>query len=240
MRRRWRSGLCSKARPGASGMILDLFTAYGWLLGEAVTRTLAITLLSFGLGFVVSSLITLARFFSPRLLQPIVQAYIDFFRGTPLLVQILIVYFGLPSLGLRLDAFTAAVVAIGLNSGAYQAEIVRTALKGIPEEQILVAKSLGFTGFQVFRYIVFPQAVRNALPGLTNEVVMLLKESSLASVIGVMELTRVGEYMAAATFRALEAYTIVALVYLALSYVFFQALRRGEKRLAIPGFERWV
>ncbi len=141
---------------------------------------------------------------------------------------------------MKLDAFTAAVVAIGLNSGAYQAEILRTAIKGIPEEQVLVARSLGLSEAQVFRYVVFPQAVRNALPGLSNEVVTLLKESALASVIGVMELTRVGEYMTAATFRALEAFTLVALIYLAISYAFFRALRAGERRLAIPGFERWV
>jgi polar amino acid transport system permease protein len=220
--------------------MIDLAITYAGLLGEAVVRTIAIAVLSFGLGFAISSLLTLARFFAPAPLRLLVQAYVDFFRGTPLLVQILLLYFGLPSIGVKLDAFTAAVVAIGLNSGAYQAEILRTAIKGIPEEQVLVARSLGFSEAQVFRYIVFPQAVRNALPGLSNEVVTLLKESALASVIGVMELTRVGEYMTAATFRALEAYTLVALIYLAISYAFFRTLRASERRLAIPGFERWV
>ncbi len=221
-------------------MMLDLIAGYAGLLGVAVYRTVAITLLSFSLGFAISTLLTLARFFGPLPVSKAVQAYVDFFRGTPLLVQILLIYFGLPSIGIRLDAFTSAVLAIGLNSGAYQAEIVRTALKGIPEEQVLVARSLGLSDAQVFRYILFPQAVRNALPGLGNELVTLLKESALASVIGVMELTRLGEYMTAATFRALEAYLLVAFIYLALSYTLLALLRKGERRFAIPGYERWV
>ena len=219
--------------------MLDLVTSYAHLMARAAAATVAITGLSFILGFAISSVLTLVRFFGPPLAPALVKAYVDFFRGTPLLVQILLVYFGLPSLGVRLDAFTAAVLAIGFNSGAYQAEIMRTAVKGIPEEQVLVARSLGMSDAQVFRYVVYPQALRNALPALANEAVTLLKESALASVIGVMELTRLGEYMTAATFRALEAYLLVALAYLALSYTLFTALRRVEARTAIPGFERW-
>ncbi len=213
---------------------------YLGLIGEGAARTLFITLLSFSMGFIISLSITLARFMGSSVLRKIVEAYIDFFRGTPLLVQLLLIYFGLPSIGLKLNALTAAVIAVGLNSGAYQAEILRTAIKGIPEEQIMIAESLGMSSKQVQRYVVLPQALRNALPGLSNEVIMLLKESSLASVIGVMELTRAGEYMTAATFRALEAYLIVALIYLAFSYAFSRILRVTEKKYAVAGYERWI
>jgi polar amino acid transport system permease protein len=201
--------------------------------------TIIITVVSFSLGFLISSILTLIRFFAPETLGLLVRAYIDVFRGTPLLVQILLIYFGLPSIGIKLDAVTSAVLAIGLNSGAYQSEIFRTSLKGIPEEQIVLAKALGFSDTQSYRYVILPQAVRNAAPALVNEFVTLLKESSLASVIGVAELTRVGEYMTAATFRALEAYFLIALVYLVLSYITSRVARYIEKISAVPGFERW-
>ncbi len=220
--------------------MLDLIAEYAPLLKTGFLKTISITILSFSMGFLISMILTTIRFFAPKPLKLVAEAYIDFFRGTPLLVQILLIYFGLPSIGLKLDAFTAATIAIGLNSGAYQAEIIRTAIKGIPEEQVKVAESLGFSSKHILRYVILPQAVRNAVPGLTNEIVMLLKESSLASVIGVMELTRVGEYMTAATFRALEAYLLIALVYLAVSYAFSRGLRKLEKFAAIPGYERWA
>jgi polar amino acid transport system permease protein len=220
--------------------MLDLAVEYSGLLAKGLLRTLALTLLSFSLGFLVSMILTITRYLAAGPIRAVAEAYINFFRGTPLLVQILFLYFGLPSLGIKLNAFTAAALAIGLNSGAYQAEIIRTGIKGIHEEQLVVARSLGFSEAQVFRYVVLPQALRNAIPGLTNEFVTLLKETSLASVIGVMELTRVGEYMTSATFRALESYLLVALIYLAVSYAYFRLFKRTEKSLAIPGFERWV
>lgn len=221
--------------------MLDLAIEYGKLLLEGIERTLAISVMGFAMGFTISMLLNLLRFLSPNyVIRAMVEGYIAFFRGTPLLVQILLIYFGLPSIGVKLDAFTAATLAIGLNSGAYQAEIIRSTAKAIPEEQLVVARSLGLSGAQILRYVVLPQAVRNAIPALTNEYVILLKESALASVIGVMELTRVGEYMTAATFRAMEAYLLVALLYLAISYLFMKASRGMERRLAIPGFERWA
>ena len=219
--------------------MIDLAVEYGGLIVEGLERTLAIAILSFTLGFAISMALSFARFMGPALLRAIAEGYISFFRGTPLLVQILMIFFGLPSLGVKLDAFTAATLTIGLNSGAYQAEIVRSTVKGVHEEQVLVAKSLGLSEGQILRYVVLPQAVRNAIPALTNEFVALLKESALASVIGVMELTRVGEYMTAATFRAFEAYLLVALIYLGVSYAFMKSSKTAERLLAIPGFERW-
>ncbi len=219
--------------------MIDLAIEYSHLLAEGLERTLVIGVASFTLGFAVSMALSFARFMGPQPLRAFAEAYIAFIRGTPLLVQLLMLYFGLPSVGVRLDALTAAILAIGLNSGAYQAEIIRSTVKAVPEEEVLVGKSLGLSDGQVLRYVILPQAVRNAIPALTNEFVTLLKESALASVIGVMELTRVGEFMTSATFRALESYVLVALIYLAVSYAFMGASRGAERMLAIPGFERW-
>jgi polar amino acid transport system permease protein len=220
--------------------VIDLILQYKSFLVQGALTTITITALSFSLGLLISSILTLIRFFGERVANAFTKIYIDVFRGTPLLVQLLLIYFGFPTIGINLDAFTASVIAIGLNSGAYQAEIMRTAIKGIPEDQIIVAKALGLRDRHIYLYIVMPQALRNAIPGLVNEFVTLLKESSLASVIGLAELTRVGEYMMSATFRALEAFTIVALIYLLLSYAFYFMSRSIEKRFAIPGFERWI
>ena len=220
--------------------MLDLIQEYYHLMVRGVAYTLLIAASGFAIGFAISMVLTIARFLGPWPVRAVANGYINFFRGTPLLVQILIIYFGLPSVGVKLDALESAILAIGLNSGAYQAEILRVAIKSIPEEQVMVARSLGLSEVQIMSHIILPVAVRASLPGLTNEAVVLLKESSLASVIGVMELTRVGEYMVSATFRALEALTIVALVYLLLSTIVFRLFKSAERRHAIPGFERWV
>jgi len=217
--------------------IVSIVDAYSGLLARGVGMTLVLTLLGFTAGFAIALLLTVTRYMAPRPARILAQAYIDLFRGTPMLVQLLFIFFALPSLGVQLSAFQSAAVALGLNSGAYQAEILRVAIKGLPEEELHVAESLGLTGWQTMRHVVLPQAVRASLPGLTNEAVMLLKDSSLASVIGVMELTRAGEYMVSTSFKALQSLGIVALVYLALSALFYKAFRAVERRTAIPGFQ---
>ncbi len=209
-------------------------------LAKGLWATLQISLSSYALGMALAIILLPIRAFAPPPLSLFARGYVELFRGTPLLVQLLLIYFGLPSLGLRLDAYTACVVAIGLNSAAYQCEILRSALKGIPEVQFLSAESLGFSTLQIYRYVVLPQALRIAIPALVNELVTLIKESSLASVIGVVELTRRGEYLVAYTFRALEVYAAVALVYLAVCTVASQAARVLEAKLRIPGYEREV
>ena len=207
-------------------------------LAKGLVTTLQISLVSFALGlFLAVFLAPMATLF-PLPLPLIARGYIEVFRGTPMLVQLLLIYFGLPSMGIKLDAYTACVLAIGLNSAAYQAEILRGAMKSIPQTQILSAESLGLSLGQTYRYVVLPQALRVAIPALVNEFVTLIKQSSLASVIGVVELTRRGEYLVAYTFRALEVYIAVALIYFVVCSVASQATRLLERRLRIPGYER--
>ncbi len=206
---------------------------YTPFIASGLLTTLEISLLSFSMGLAVGALM-LSLSLSP--LRPVARAYIEPIRGTPLLVQLFVLYFGLPSIGIKLDAFTASVLALGLNSGAYQAEIFRSAVKGIPDSQILAAESLGFSGSQVFRYVILPQALRISIPSLVNEFVTVVKESSLAAVIGIVELTRRGQYVAAYTYRAFEAYIIVAMLYFVLCYAFSHGSRILEKKLRIPGY----
>ena len=207
-------------------------------LARGLWTTLQISLSSFALGMALAVVLLPLRVFAPLPISAIARGYVELFRGTPLLVQLLLIYFGLPSLGIKLDAYTACVLAIGLNSAAYQCEILRSAVKGIPEIQFLAAESLGFSTAQTYRYVVLPQALRVAVPALVNELVTLIKESSLASVLGVVELTRRGEYLVAYTFRALEVYTAVALIYLAVCSLASQAARHLEAKFRIPGYER--
>lgn len=200
--------------------------------------TLQISLVSYLMGMALAIVLLPLRAFTPLPFSALARGYVEIFRGTPLLVQLLLIYFGLPSLGVKLDAYTACVLAIGLNSAAYQTEILRSALKGIPEMQFLSAESLGFSTLQIYRYVVLPQAIRIAVPALVNEFVTLVKESSLASVLGVVELTRRGEYLVAYTFRALEVYVAVALIYLAVCTLASQGAKTLEAKLRIPGYER--
>lgn len=207
---------------------------------SGLRTTLEISLISFVFGMALAVAILPIRVFAPPPFSLLARGYVELLRGTPLLVQLLFIYFGLPALGVKLDAYSACVLAISLNSAAYQCEILRSALKSIPEIQFLSAESLGFSTLQIYRYVVLPQAVRIAVPALVNELVTLIKESSLASVIGVVELTRRGEYLVAYTLKALEVYTAVALIYLTVCTLASQAVKLLESKFRIPGYERGV
>jgi len=207
-----------------------------FFLLQGLWNTLYISSTAFVIGFFLAITMTPLRTFAKEITEPFIAAYIEVFRGTPLLVQLLFIYFGLPALGVKLDPVTAGIVALGLNSAAYQAEIFRSALKAIPEEQVLAAESLGMSTLQTYRYVVLPQAFRVAIPSLINEAVTLIKDSSLASVIGVVELTRRGEYLVAITFKPLEVFLAVALVYFIICYTISKTSKVFEKKLKIPGY----
>jgi arginine/lysine/histidine/glutamine transport system substrate-binding/permease protein len=205
------------------------------ILLQGALVTLQITALSVGLGMVGGSLIGIARL-SPFLpIQWLTRAYVDFFRGTPLLVQIFMIYFGIPALvqnfgvPLRFDRLLAAVVALSLNSAAYIAEIVRAGIQSIEVGQTEAANSLGMNPAQTMRYIIFPQALRRMIPPLGNEFITLLKDTSLVAVIGFEELFRRGQLIVAENYRSFEIYAAVALVYLALTLVSSQGFTLLEQ-----------
>lgn len=210
-----------------------------WGNREAFLRgawiTLQLAVVTTILGFVLSVVLALMRVSNHRVLRWPAAWYIEFIRGTPLLVQILIAWLVLPHVGLRLPILVAGGLALVVNTSAYQAEAIRAGIQGIPAGQMEAALSMGMTRLQAMRFVILPQAFRLTLPALGNEFIILLKDTSLVSVIGVYDLTQVGRVFSARTFLVLEAWLAVALVYFVMTYTMALALRRLEKRLAIPG-----
>lgn len=181
--------------------------------------TLEITALSVAFGMLIGIIIALIRL--PRLkpLRWLGNVYVDFIRGTPLLVQIFLVYFALPGLiGHRVDAFFAAIAACSINSGAYVAEIFRGGIQSIDIGQMEAGRSLGMSWWQTMRYIILPQAFKRIIPPLGNEFIAMLKDSSLVSVIGFEELTRRGQLIIARTYASFEIWMAVAIIYLILTF----------------------
>lgn len=206
-------------------------------LFKGVFVTLQLASLSVFMGLIVGSLIGIIRLSHIKPLQWIARAYIDFFRGTPLLVQIFMVYFGLPAffqeLGFTwsLNRLLAGVIALTLNSAAYIAEIVRAGIQSIEKGQTEAARSLGLNSFQTMQYVIFPQAFRRMIPPLGNEFISLLKDTSLVAVIGFEELFRKGQLIVSENYRAFEIYGAVAVIYLCLTLIFSQAFSRLENSM---------
>lgn len=213
-----------------------IFQAIPTLLAGALV-TLQLTAFSVLLGLVGGSLVGIARLSHIVPLRWVTRAYVDFFRGTPLLVQIFMIYFGLPAIAQQigfdfsLDRLAAAVLALSLNSAAYIAEIVRAGIQSIELGQSEAAESLGLDSVQTMRYVIFPQAFRRMLPPLGNEFITLLKDTSLVAVIGFEELFRKGQLIVATNYRAFEIYAAVAIVYLCLTLLSSQGFSWLEKWL---------
>ncbi|MDD2463379.1 MAG: amino acid ABC transporter permease [Desulfobulbus sp.] len=176
------------------------------------------------------------RVFGTPWVRKFADGYAALFRGTPLVVQLFVLYFGLPNLGLYLSPYAAAVIGFMLCSGAYQSEYVRGALLSIKQGQYLGAQALGFTSWQTVFHIIVPQAIRRAIHGCGNEIIYLIKYSSLAYVVTCMELTGEGKTIATEYFRFTEVFAIIGLYYLALVTLALFLLKRIEHRLFIPGF----
>ena len=204
------------------------------LLLTGALVTIEITALSITLGIIIGLFASIARISSFKILRGAAKVYIDFFRGTPLLVQIFMIYFALPLItGQRVDPFIAAVTACGMNSGAYVAEIFRAGIESINKGQMEAGRSLGMTWTQTMRFIIIPQAFRRVIPPLGNEFIALLKDSSLVSVIGFEELTRRGQLIIARTYGALEIWFCVAVIYLVMTLTISRLVAYCEKRWKI-------
>ncbi|MBX9254633.1 ABC transporter permease subunit [Desmonostoc muscorum CCALA 125] len=223
----------SAAVPGIVTSINVILQAVPTLLQGALV-TLQLTILSVVFGLIGGSLIGIIRLSHIAPLRWLARAYVDFFRGTPLLVQIFMIYFGLPAilqeLGLTFsfDRLVAGVIALSLNSAAYIAEVVRAGIQSIEVGQGEAAQSLGLSSVQTMSYVIFPQAFRRMIPPLGNEFISLLKDTSLVSVIGFEELLRKGQLIVADSYRAFEIYAGVAVVYLCLTLLSSQAFSRLE------------
>lgn len=212
--------------------------------------TLQITIISIAIGYIVGLMVGLAKLSKVKALRVAATAYVEFFRGTPLLVQIFIIYFGLPQLlgdgqtylmttfGMPqlaerfvLPVFLAAVVSCSLNSSAYIAEIFRAGVQSIERGQMEAARSLGMTSGQAMRYVILPQAFKRVIPPLGNEFIALLKDTSLVSVIGFEELARRGQLIVGQTYVAFPVWLTVAFLYLVMTFSFSRVVKYTERRL---------
>ena len=214
------------------GILSDSFFP---ILKAGMEFTIPLTLITFVLGLILAFFIALARLSNMKVLNAVAKFYVWIFRGTPLLVQIFILFYGLPSMGITLDPFPAAVIAFTLNKGAYSSEIIRAAILSIPKGQWEAAFSIGMSKSQAMRRIIIPQSIRVSLPPLGNSFISLVKDTSLAATITVTELFQKGQQIAAATYEPLWIYIEVAFIYLIFSTVLSYFQTKMEIR-----FERSV
>ncbi|AEA60965.1 MULTISPECIES: amino acid ABC transporter permease [Burkholderia] len=205
------------------------------ILLKGAIVTVEITVCSFVLSTLIGLAFALMRVSPNRLLSGGAAAVINVIRGLPIIVQLFYIYFVLPDLGVQLSAFQAGCIGLGIAYSAYQAENFRAGIEAIDRGQIEAAQSIGMRGAMIMRRVVLPQAFRIALPPYGNTLVMMLKDSSLASTITVAEMTRAGQLIASSTFQNMTVYTLVALLYLALSLPLVWSLRRLERRLGLKG-----
>ncbi|MBM2771261.1 amino acid ABC transporter permease [Burkholderia anthina] len=213
---------------------LDLIIHTLPVMMKGALLTLKFAVASMALGLVVGLVVAIMRIGSNRLASGLAQGYVSLMRGTPLLVQMFVVYYGLPDLGITLDPTTAGIFTLTLNAGAYLSESMRGAILGIGRGQWAAAHSLGLTHVQTLRYIVCPQALRLAVPSLGNTLISLIKDTSLVSVITVTELLRSTQEVIAATFQPLPLYLAAAAIYWVLSTLLTRLQGRVETRLSLP------
>ncbi|MGE7666674.1 ectoine/hydroxyectoine ABC transporter permease subunit EhuC [Ureibacillus composti] len=208
------------------------------LLLKGAWVTVEITVLSLLIALVIGIVFALMRISDNIFLSKLAGIYISVFRGTPLLVQLMYVYFVLPELGLHFSPFVSALIGLSLNEGAYLAEIFRAGIRSIGKGQIEASYALGMNNSMAMRRVILPQAIRNVLPPIGNSAIILLKNSSLAAVITVSELMHMGEQLSASTFRNLEIFTLVAILYWILHYPIARFTDSLERKMSYDSSSR--
>lgn len=209
-------------------ILVDSFTK---ILIPGITVTIPLTVISFSLALVIAVIVALIQFANVRVLKQISRFYIWVIRGTPLLVQLYVIFFGLPKLGIILDPFPCAVLVFAINEGAYCAETMRAALESVPKGQMEAGYCVGMNYLQIMRRIVLPQAFRTAFPPLSNSLIGMVKDTSLAANITVAEMFMATQRIVARTYEPLALYLEVALIYLIFSTVLTRLQRMGERYL---------
>jgi len=204
------------------------------ILLQGVKYTLIITAGGLFFGFIIGALTGLMKLSRNFFISKLAGVYIETIRGTPLMVQVMFLYFGLPlALGMRIPPLTASIIAISVNAGAYIAEVVRGAIQSIEKGQVEAGRSIGLDRYQTMRYIIWPQAFRRMIPPLGNQFIISLKDTSLLVVIGMGELTRTGQEIIAENFRAFEVWVTVAIMYLILTRTLSYGLQIIETRVSV-------
>ena len=210
-----------------------LLEAFPRLLGRGLLVTVPLTILAFSFAMVIAVACALVQVANVPVAKRAVRFYIWIFRGTPLLVQLYLVFFGLPDLGIMLPAFPCAVLVFALNEGAYCAETMRAAIESVPKGQMEAGLCVGMTYWQTMRRIILPQAFRTAFPPLSNSVISMVKDTSLAANITVAEMMMTGQQIAGRYYEHFAIYAEVALIYLMFSTVLTWVQRKGERRLNV-------
>lgn len=217
------------------GILVDSF---GKILLPGLTVTIPLTAISFTLALIIAVAVALVQFAHVPVLQRLARFYIWVIRGTPVLVQLFVVFYGLPGVGILIEPFPAAVLVFSINEGAYCAETIRAALESVPAGQLEAGYCVGMTYLQTMRRIVLPQALRTAFPPLFNSLISLLKDTSLAANITVTEMFMATQRIVARTYESLPLYLEVAFIYLMFSTILTQVQRWGEKKLNAKGFSQ--
>lgn len=219
--------------PESQRVIKIIAESFWPILSAGFAYTIPLTLVSFALGLVLAVVVALVRIANVRVFAKIAAFYVWIVRGTPLLVQIFIIFYGLPSAGIVLDPVAAAVIAFSLNVGAYSSETVRAAILSIPKGQWEAGYSLGMTYYQALRRVILPQAAKVSVPPLFNSFIGLVKDTSLAANITVTEMFMVTQRVAAATYEPLALYCEVAFLYLIFCTILSKAQSAAEKKLSV-------
>ena len=216
---------------------MELIFKWEWLpqLGRGLLLTVELTAACISIGAVLGLLVAIARLYARGPIYWLASAYVQFFRGTPLLVQLFMVHFGLAGWGIRLTPLLSGIIAMGLNTAAYQAEYFRGAIQAVKRGQTMAALSLGMTRWQTIQHVIIPQALRLVLPAWSNELVYMLKYTSIVYLIGLPDLMGIGRTIASNNFRFFEIYAVVALIYLALVLIITFGLRLVEAAIRVPG-----
>lgn len=205
------------------------------MVKAGILFTVPLTLISFFLGLILALLTALARISGVKPLDAVARFYVWVIRGTPLLVQLFIIFYGLPSVGVTIDPLTSAIIGFTISVGAYNSEVIRAAILSIPKGQWEASYSIGMSYAQALKRIILPQATRVSVPPLSNSFISLVKDTSLAATITVTEMFRVAQQITSTTYEPLVLYCVAALIYLMFSTVLSEAQGRMEKR-----FDRYV
>ncbi len=214
------------------GIITDSF----WkILLPGLKMTIPLTVIAFSIAMVIAVITALVQFANIKVLKQIARFYIWVIRGTPLLVQLFVVFYGMPNLGIVIDPFPAAVLVFSINEGAYSAEIIRAALEAVPKGQLEAGYCAGMSYLQIVRRIILPQAMRTAFPPLSNSLIAMMKDTSLAANITVTEMFMATQRIVARTYEPLALYIEVGLIYLIFSTILTKIQSAGEKRLNAIG-----
>ena len=210
------------------GILADSFFK---ILIPGLTVTIPLTIISFSLALVIAIIVALIQFAKVKILKDIARFYVWVIRGTPLIVQLFVVFYGLPNIGILIDPFPAAVIVFAINEGAYCAETIRAGLEAVPYGQMEAGECVGMSYMQIMRRILLPQALRLSFPTLANSIISMTKDTSLAANITVTEMFMATQRIVARTYEPLALYIEVGIIYLIFCTVLTRLQRFGEKKL---------